>query len=254
MPPPRWISLLVTLLSGLIALWALVGAILSVALAPTPIWTLLGFEAVIAVAGGLGVFLGLGKYREAPALAIACVAGTILVGSFLGYRGSAGAIGSLSLKPWIMGRLAIGLTLALLAALTVLVRNRQSWPALFAGLAFAAIPGVLFGMFALAAVGYGRPIPPTLPGQPAAAPVVRQPAALDNAVRKFMSLGLFQPAQGGKQAARMVMLTILGILMICLTSAGVHYTIKAFQYGVLPDVVATPPPAGVSPPAASATA
>jgi len=252
MPPPRWISLLVTLLSGLTALWALVGAILSVTLAPTPIWTLLGFETVIAVSGVLGVFLGLGKYREAPALALICVAGAILVGSFLGYRGSAGAIGTLSLKPWIMGRLAVGLTLALLAALTVLVRSRKSWPALFAGLAFAAIPAGLACVFGLAALGYGRPLQPAA-ATPSASPAptaARQPVALDNAVRQVMSLGLFQPAKGGKEAARMVMLAILGILMICLTSAGTHYLIKAFQLGALPDVAAAPP----SPPAAAQAA
>ena len=66
-----------------------------------------------------------------------------------------------------------------------------------------------------------------------------------------MSFGLFKSAKGGKEAARMVMLAILGILMICLTSAGTHYIVKAFQFGALPDLAASPPP---TPPATAPAA
>lgn len=256
--------MLIGLLSALTAAWAFVGVILAVTLPQTPIWTLFGFELVIAVSSLLGVLLGLGRFREAPALALACVAGTILVGSFLGYRGSAGAVGSLSLKTWVVGRIAIGAVLAALAALTVLVRNRKSWGALCLGAMFGALPAAVALMFGLAVLGYGRPIAPigglptalsgtTTLSTPVAPPAAKQPAWLDMSVRKFTSIGLFQPAKGGKESGRVVLLTVLGILLIGLTSAGMHYLIRAFQLGTLPDPAA-PSPLAVTKPAAPARA
>jgi hypothetical protein len=252
--PPRWFLLSAALLCGLAALWGMLGVGLSVALPTTPVWTMAGFEACIAIAGVLGLFLGLGYYRQAPGLALACIAGTILLASFLGHRGAAGTLGNFSLATWFLARIALGLVLAALSALVVLVRNRRSWPTLFKGVAFGALPGFIALMFGLAVIGYGRPMAtaanpapvfnPDAPGPAVAssqAPqTTRQPAIVDRTVRGFMNLPILKSQRGGLEAGRIVLLTLLGFLLIGLTSAGVHYVIKAFQLGAIPDLGAAP--------------
>ncbi len=260
-PVPRLARLTVGALSAVLLGWSLVGIGLAGFAADTPVWTLLGFEVVVLIAAALGLTLGLGHYREAPALAVACVAGTLLVASFLGYRGTPGSVGAVPLQLWLMARLAVGLLLAFIAALLVLCRNRKSWAALSTGIALGALPAAVLLMFGLAILGFGRPapaIPSTPPSSGAtqspvadAAPATREPVWLDSSVRKFMSLGLFKPAKGGKESGRVVLLTLLGIVMIGLTSAGTHYVIRAFQLGALSDAL---PPASPSSPKPAAAA
>src|SRR4051812_43384921 len=71
-------------ISALIGASALVGAglaLLTPVIAPGqhPSWPFLAFEGVIILAATIGVLFGLGRYADAPGIALACVAGTILI-------------------------------------------------------------------------------------------------------------------------------------------------------------------------------
>lgn len=247
MPPaPAWARLFVGGLSALLVAWGIAGAVASVALAQTPVWTMLGFELVTIAAGVLGVLFGLRKFQNAPALAIACVAGTVFVASFLADRGTAGQVGSLSLSTWTPARLGLSLVLGGIAALVVLNRNPRSWGMAIRAGALGAVPAILVVMLGLTYLGYGRPLGPVVStptsgdatvdaitaAQPSSASSAgRSPAWLDRAVRSFNSLPLFVPAKGGGEALRVVGLAVFGIVVIGLISAAVHAGIRAFELG-----------------------
>lgn len=241
---PLWARWSVGAACALLAIWAVVGAVATVVLPETPVWTMFAFEVVIVAAAAMGICFALGKFSDAPALALACIAGTVLVGSFLGFRGSPGNLGDLSLRTWVLARLAMGFGIAGVAGLIVLLRTTRSWGLLARGVGFGLVPFLVAAMFGLAALGYGRPAPTPPPGQAVSAaqsqvdvqgPRPPGPSWLDSTVRGFMGLGLLQSTTGGLEAGRIVLLTVLGILMIGLTSAGVHFTILAFQAGAFPD-------------------
>src|SRR3954465_10295691 len=96
-----------------------------------PIWLMFGFEIVIAVATVLGLQFALGRYQDGQGLALACVAGTIAVGSVLGWIGAQRHLttshGDISLNAWLLGRLAAALALGAVGAVFVLSRNQRSW-------------------------------------------------------------------------------------------------------------------------------
>lgn len=242
-PAPGWARVLSGVLCGATALWAVVGSMLSIVLPAIPVWTMFGFEVVIVVAAVMGLLFAIGHFREAPALTIACVAGCVFVGSFLGYQGSAGVLGGLSLKLWLLGRVGVVVALGGVAVLIVLVRNRKSWAALRRGVALGAAPALVALVFGLASLGYGRTAPAPPPGvgtggaggQVVATASAKRPAWLDESVRRFMAIGLFRSSKGAVEAGRIVLLTVLGLAMIGLTSAGTHYVIRAFQLGAFPD-------------------
>src|SRR5436189_5413138 len=73
---------------GAVLLSALAMVVASTLLVATPVWVLFGFELVIAIACVTGLQFAAGKYQDGQGLAMACVAGTIAVGSFLGWLGS----------------------------------------------------------------------------------------------------------------------------------------------------------------------
>ncbi|MEZ6233841.1 MAG: hypothetical protein R3B68_06590 [Phycisphaerales bacterium] len=259
-PVPGWARALVGGLSLATALWGLVGVVAAAFLAGTPVWTALGFEVVVVVAGVLGVLLGLGRFREAPALGVLCVAGVFGVASILEYTGSSGDLAGIPLRPWMLARIAIAAILAGVAALLVLQRDRRSWGMLVKAGVLGAVPGVAALVFALAAIGYGRPLPtpaspttqaPTTQATATSAPVQagRSPAIVDNAVRAVMNSPLLRPAKGLGEALRIVGLTLLGIVLIGLTSASAHFAIHAFLLG---HRAGTPGKAAALPAAASA--
>lgn len=245
---PAWARLFVGGLSALLTLWALFGAVASIALVPTPLWTVLGFEITVIAAGVLGTLFGLGRFQSGSALAVLCVAGTVFVASFLADRGSNGAIGSISLALWTPARLAISLILGGTAALLVLTRNPRSWGLIARSAALGAVPALLAALIGLSTLGYGRPIPTTPADATSipAPPPTKSPAWLDSAVRQANSFWLFQPAKGGSEALRVVGLTVLGILVIGLASASVHYAIHAFELGRPEHAQAPPAPSGAA--------
>lgn len=160
-PIPRVAGLVASGVSLLVLLSALTGAG-AAALNSPPVWFMLGFELVIAIAAAFGVLVGLGRFGDGPALALLCVAGTIGTGSLLGYLAGSGNIG-VKLEPFLLAREAAGAVIAAAAAYIVLIRRpRLSVRRLVVGLlcagAFAAIGAVLW-KFSGQLVGLG-----TLPG------------------------------------------------------------------------------------------
>lgn len=153
---------------------------------------MLGFEVVIALACVFGVLVGIGRFGSGPAIALACVAGTIGIGSLLGYLGAGRRLGGVDLTPFLFGRGAAAGAIAMIAAVIVLKRDaRRSVPSLVRGLAFAA---ALAGF--LAAAYWIRP--------------------------QVFAYG---------PLAKAAMVIVSGIVGLGLLAAAVHYTIKAFEHG-----------------------
>ncbi len=149
-PMPRGARPIASCASLVVLLSALAGVI-AAALNSPPVWFMLGFEAVIACASVFGVLVGLGRFRDGPALALLCVAGTIAAGSLLGFLAGRGNIG---LGPgWflrlLLARVALSAIIAATAGWIVLVRRpqlsfRRLWFGLGCALAFAAITWALW--------------------------------------------------------------------------------------------------------------
>jgi hypothetical protein len=132
---------LVTLvICGVVFLSALAGAGLAVLLplmveGQRTALALFGFEVVVAVSGVIGVLVGLGRMRGAPGMALACIGGTILLGSALGWQGAGRSLAGVSLTPFLGLRMVAAVVLLGAAAATVLGRERRSWrPAAVGGL------------------------------------------------------------------------------------------------------------------------
>ena len=137
--------------------------------------------------------------------------------------------------------------------LLVLQRDKRSWGMLVKAAALGAVPGVAAVVLALASIGYGRPLAaatvPTSEAAAASAPAAagRSPAIVDNAVRGVMQSPLLRPSKGLGEAIRIVGLTLLGIVLIGLTSASAHFAIHAFLLGHRTGPApAAPSPAGAS--------
>jgi hypothetical protein len=96
-------------------------------------WAMFGFEVVCAVAAALGVLVGLGRYASGPGLALACIAGTILVASRLGWQAGGRQIAGVSLSPLLAARGAAGLALGLAGIAVVLGRRPGAWRTAFIG-------------------------------------------------------------------------------------------------------------------------
>lgn len=158
------IGMFVGALSAVMALTCLAGAVLSLANQPS-VWYTFGFEVVALIASVYGVLVGLGRYREGPALAILCVSGALAVGALLGYVGAPatttskvsdalpalGILGNdreligLPLWPLMLARFAAAGALGLAAGLVVISRR----PSLsVARLTRAVIFGILLGAVA----------------------------------------------------------------------------------------------------------
>ncbi len=130
---------------------------------------------------------------------MACVAGTIAVGSFLGWLGAGHHLTikgtDISLTTWLAGRLASAVALGLVGAVLVLSRNRQSWSYLFKAALAGAPLIILLGVYAL------------------------KRSAMSSAMGQLPDwvLGLVG--------------TIGGLVAVVLISASVHCLIRAFEMG-----------------------
>lgn len=142
---PHGAAIVAGVVSSLVLLSALAGVAAAATRSPT-VWFMLGFEATIAFAAVFGVLVGFGRFRDGPALALLCVAGTIAAGSLLGFLAGRGNIG---LQPgwlvrFLLAREAAGAIIAATAGWIVLVRRpqlsfRRLWIGLACAVAFAGI-------------------------------------------------------------------------------------------------------------------
>lgn len=152
-PVPTALRRTALAVSALMLVSALAGAVLAL-LAPIlspgehTSWPFVAFEAVVAVAAVIGVFFGIGRYSEGPGLALACVTGTVLLGSLLGWQASGRTLLGHSLKGLVAARVGAALILAGLACATVLMRNRRAQRQAALGAAFL-LPPILVGLAAM---------------------------------------------------------------------------------------------------------
>lgn len=187
---------------------AAVAAVMAV-LMPTVPWFLVGYEVVTVFACVFGVLIGFGRCAAGPALGLACVCGTIALGSVLGDLSAQasnpiagptlaiidlGNVMQMPLTMFMLLRLLAAGVLGGCAAWVVLRRHKAaSLPSLGIGLTLGAMA------LALLAAGYK--------------------------FRASMTpLGAFGKA--------MVMIA-LGVVALALLAAAVHYTVRAFSAGRL---------------------
>jgi hypothetical protein len=188
-------ALLVLILSAVVALSALVGGAIMLT-TDKPSWFFVGFELVVVMAGVFGVLLGRGKFSEAPAMVLLCLAGAVGVGSVLGYVGAGRNLAGVDLRMWVVGRVAAAGVFAALAGLTVLSRRPgPAWRALGIGAVFGVLT---VGALALGWFGRG-----------------------------------WLAAAGAPNVVKLVVALVLAVVVVGLLSAAVHYTVKAFATGRL---------------------
>jgi hypothetical protein len=200
---------------GLLAIAALVAAsavwgMADAALREPRVWGLLGFEAVTLIAAVVGVFLGLGKPREAPALAAACVGATFFAAATLG-RFSAlvtradgtvsegQVLGRLIRDPVFEGRVLAAVLFGAAAVVFALGGDRRAWRRLIVGGALA-VPVVAAAAWLLVGSGLNW---------------------------------LMAPVESFAGAVRIVVAVVGGLAMAILASVSVHSIIGAFE-GRLP--------------------
>ena len=210
-PIATGVGLFVSALSAVVGITCLGGIALSLLNRP-PVWYTFGFELVALVACVFGVWTGLGRYRQGPALALLCVAGAIGVGALLGYVGApaattnklATAVPALSfmgpdrgllgmpLWPLMLARAVAAAALTAAAAIIVLSRQPQlSRPRVVRAIVFAVL-----------------------------LVLVAAPLWLTRA--QWIALGTFPK----------LLIGVLGtVLALGLFAAAVHYAISAFEPG-----------------------
>lgn len=101
-------------------------------LSTTPAWQLLGFEAVSFLAGVIGVLWGFGRLRTGPAMTLMCLGATIVAGAYFANLGALGQIEvagrdqGISLRPYLLARLAIGVIFLVVSAWITVSRMPSS--------------------------------------------------------------------------------------------------------------------------------
>jgi hypothetical protein len=205
MPKPARLVILV--LSILTLLTTLEGARLALTRPDGAAWGSLGFEIVIAVACVIGILLGRGCFKAGPGIAAACVAGTIFVATLFGRLEFVSSPRAIPRDLWFLGRTGLAALIGLMAAFTVLSRDRRSI-AMVVRSALFFVPLVAFAAFWAATGG----------------------------------LWLGTSNSGGAEVARVVILLFLALVGGGLFCAGAHCLIRAFEFGVPPGQPGAPEP------------
>jgi hypothetical protein len=204
--PVRLGVLAVSAVVGVSALWGVWDAVGQ----KPQVWALLGFEIVTLVASVLGVLVGLGRFREAPALSTFSVAGTIFASATLGRfsaivtratdAGSEGQAFRQMLKdPMFDARFLAAALLAVLALCLAFGKDGRSWRKLLAGIT-AAVPVLVATVWIM---GSGR-------------------------------AWLLAPVEGAGDVARVVGSLLGGLALIVLASMAVHLMVRAFEVRMAP--------------------
>jgi hypothetical protein len=186
---------------GLSALAGIVVSLLLGKIVPgaKPAWTMLGFEIITLVSAVLGVLFAAGRFRDAPAMALVCVAGTVFSAAVCAHIGVHGELGRFSIVPLTGGRVLAAALLAALGGTCVLVRDPASWRVFLKG-AILGLP-MLIGVGVLAATRGA---------------IIDRLGALGS-TGKIAVIGVYALVAGG---------------MLC---ASVEFVVRAFRMGVIPD-------------------
>ncbi|MFO0860425.1 MAG: hypothetical protein U0570_07705 [Phycisphaerales bacterium] len=260
-PALRFLIAALSLLTGLSAVGTLGAAFLA---APHPPWTLVGFEVLTLLAAGFGFAVSRGRFSDGQGLAIACVAGTVLAASILGYLGATGQIGDWKLHTWLLARGLLAFALGLVAAWAVLRRTPGAGPLALRGAVYTGA-AVTFGV--LLTAFDGELSMSIKPGRAGLGGIVTlgalittlgcvlygmktllTPAKADDTVPKWMRLlgqwslpitaGLLLLVSKGHlttslagiaDALRIALLSVLAMVLTGLLCAGVHIIVQAFD-------------------------
>lgn len=198
---PKPIRMLVIATSIVLAISTLPGLFLAINTFGGFAWGWFGFELVSLLAASFGVLIGLGKFRDGLGLALACIAGTVLVALVFGtYVDAKTKIAdNITYSPWVnrmlLIRMLVVLSYAFSASVAVFARNPKSWGVAIKGVACLLPVAALIGAF----MKFGLPFADDASGQP--------------------------------NALRVIFVLVVGLVMIILVSAGGHLLIRAFEIG-----------------------
>lgn len=134
--------------AGLMVLSAMAALGAALFLLDEPVWFLAGFEFVVLFAGAAALGRWLWVRERAGALEIACFAGSIALGTALGYLAVKGRLGDHSLMPLAVVRLAGVGVMGVAAVLAGLSGSRQGWRMFLAGMG-VGVPLAVGGLAAL---------------------------------------------------------------------------------------------------------
>lgn len=134
-------------IAGLIGGATVISALFGAAAGYGKAWPLFGFETVCVLAGLGAILFALGRIRQAHAMALACIAGTIFVCGVLGYisimrEGLAGL--HMSPKYWGLGRVGLSAVLVVLAVVISILPNKSATRTLLRAILWA-VPLVAIG-------------------------------------------------------------------------------------------------------------
>jgi len=199
--PPKSIRLLAIVISVVLGLSVLPGLYLSISEFGGFAWGLFGFEVVTLLAAIFGVLIGIGKFRDGFGLALAGLAGAVLLALVFGIYVDARTkiADDPTFRPWVnrmlMLRVLIVFGYSFCASVAVFARNPKSWGAAMKGLACLLPVAALAGAY----IKFGLPFAGDGSGQP--------------------------------NALRVIFVLATGLLMIVLISAGGHLLIRAYEFG-----------------------
>ncbi len=160
-----------------------------------PAWILMGFELVSLTAAVMGILFWRGQFRHGPGLALACVAGTILLASGLGGLSAQWTVANQSIKLLVVARAAAAGLIALSGAACVLGRDPRGWPTF--------LKGVLWGLPILALAAW------------------------------FVKAGgaFLDPVNNLGTVARMIAYGLGSLVIGISMCVSVHLIVKAFEFG-----------------------
>lgn len=117
--------------------------------APRFVWWFTAFEAMVVLAGAMGAQLLRPHWRGLLPLVLACISGTILVASVLGYLALRSSLldETPSWMRWaLQGRVAAGVVIGVLAGAAALGTRRSAWLGVVRGAILLAVAGGLAGL------------------------------------------------------------------------------------------------------------
>jgi len=129
-PLPKIVRILIGVLCTAVATSAVAMIAIAAALAHSPAWILIGFEAVVVVSAVTGVLFCFNRFQEGQGLALLCTAGTFAFAAFCTWLSLANhelildpSKPGISFTPVAMARVGAGVLIALVASFAVLRRD-----------------------------------------------------------------------------------------------------------------------------------
>ena len=155
-------------------------------------WGMFGFEVVIILSAGFALAYAMGKITQAPGLALACIAGSIIVSAGLGLIATSMGVSEVLRNPIFLARIALAGGFSVLAVVEALGTCARAWNSM--------IKGSVLAVGSLGVIGVG----------------------LATRSSWMASAGVLQVA--------LIIAGILGlILMGAFFCVGVHMVIRAFE-------------------------